>query len=342
MPAPITFPWETAPETGQATEIADGVLWMRLPLPMALDHVNIYAFADDDGWTIIDTGLYSKSGVALWEALLDGPLGGRPIARVIITHHHPDHIGFAGWHVERGAQLITSRTSFLLARMLFLDEQTVHTPEARAFYWKNGMDADAYNERIGERPFNFSDILSPLPQGYTRLKDGDEIKFGNRNWHIKRGDGHAPEHLTFWSNDDDLVIGGDQLLATISPNIGVYPTEPEADPLNDWLESCTKFQPVAKDDHLVLPGHKLPFRGLPTRLQQLIENHDHALDRLREHLKTPRIGGDCFNPLFRRKIKSAEYGLAFVETVAHLNHLWLKGEVNRDLDDDGRYQWSLR
>ena len=336
----IRYPHDTPPEHGDAIEIADGVLWMRLPLPMALDHVNIYALDDGDSWTIVDTGFDSRKSRAIWDRLLSGPLHGKPVGRLIVTHHHPDHVGLAGRFVQRGAQLCMPRTAFLLSRMLTMDEQPTYPEETLAFYRRNGMSSEVYEKRKSERPFNFADCVHPMPLGYTRLIDGQEMTFGGRTWTVRMGNGHAPEHATFWSNDDDLVLGGDQLLPSISPNIGVYPTEPDADPLADWLTSCRYFQQFATDQHFVLGGHKLPFRGLSLRLKQLIDNHANALDRLYEHLSTPRIGGECFAPLFKREIGPEVYGLAFVETIAHLNHLHQSGRAERHLNNDGVFVWK--
>jgi len=333
----LRYPYPDAPVECEAIQVADGVLWMRLPLPMALDHVNIYALDDGDSWTIIDTGFASKRGRAIWEKLLAGPLAGKPVGRVVVTHHHPDHVGLAAWFMERGAQLCMPRTGWLMTRMLTLDVQDVPNAESLAFYKLAGMEQAVYEKRSTERPFNFADCVQPLPLGYTRLVDGRTIQMGGRTWDIRMGNGHAPEHATFWSRDDNLVIGGDQLLPSISPNLGVYPTEPDADPVSDWLASCEHFQGFARDDQLVLPGHKLPFTGLPLRLRQLIANHHGALERLLAHLDTPRSAGECFMPLFKRQISGGEYGLALVEAVAHLNHLHQAGRAIRVLRSDGAW-----
>ena len=333
----IRYPFPTPPAEGEAVTVAPGVLWMRLPLPMALDHVNVYALDDGAGWTIIDTGFASKRSRAIWEKLLAGPLQGRPVTRVIVTHHHPDHVGLAGWFIQNGATLCMPRTGWLMARMLTLDVQDVPNAESLAFYKRAGMDPDVLDGRRTERPFNFADCVTPLPLGYTRLIDANTITIGGRTWDIRMGGGHAPEHATFWSRDDNLVIGGDQLLPSISPNLGVYPTEPDADPVTDWLQSCEAFLAFAKTDQLVLGGHKLPFTGLPLRLRQLIDNHHGALDRLRAHLTEPRSAGECFMPLFKRQIKGGEYGLALVEAVAHLNHLHQAGLARRVLRPDGAW-----
>ncbi|MDG1471034.1 MAG: MBL fold metallo-hydrolase [Ascidiaceihabitans sp.] len=339
----LRYPHETPPEFGEGTELAPGVLWFRLPLPMKLDHVNIYAFDEGDSWTVIDTGFSSKKAKAIWREMMDGPLGGKPISRVIVTHHHPDHIGLAGWlQSEFGAELVTTRTAWLMARMLTLDVHAVPNAETLAFYKLCGMDAEIYAKRAVERPFNFGDIVDPLPLGYTRIQQGDTIKIGGRTWDIHMGNGHAPEHATFWSRDDNLVISGDQIISSISPNVGVYATEPMADPIGEWLEACERLEPLARTDQLVLGGHKLPFMGLPTRMRQLIDNHHGALKRLLAYIDTPKSASECFSPLFKRSIGEGEYGLALVEAVAHLSHLYQDGLATRELRSDGAWVYQRK
>jgi glyoxylase-like metal-dependent hydrolase (beta-lactamase superfamily II) len=335
----IRYPFDTPPSEGGAVEVAPGILWLRLPLPMALDHVNIYALDDGDGWTIIDAGLSSKRSKAIWRALLSGPLQGKPVTRVVLTHHHPDHVGLAGWFQSQGAELLATRTAWLYARMLTLDVQDRPSAEAMAYYRRAGLTEEALALKANERPFNFADIVDPMPLGFTRLTEGLTLTIANRQWTIRIGHGHAPDHATLWS-DDGIILGGDQLLPGISANIGVYPTEPDADPLTDWLDSCRAFMAHAADTQLVLPGHKLPFTGLPFRLTQMVENHESALARLLDHLKTPQTAAQCFAPLFKREIGPAEHGLALVEAVAHLNCLLQRGRVLRSLTAGGAWTWE--
>ena len=335
----IRHPLETPPAPGEALEIAPGIRWMRLPLPMALDHVNVYALEDASGWTLVDTGMMTGKTMALWQALLDGPLSGKPVTRLIVTHHHPDHIGLAGWFQARGVELLIPRTAWLLARMLVLDVQETPAPESQRFYQRAGVTPERLAVKSAERPFNFADCVAPMPLGFTRLSEAEVIHAGGRRWLVRLGHGHAPDHATLWSLDDPLVIGGDQLLPGISANIGVYPTEPEADPLGDWLTSTRGFMAAARDDQLILPGHKLPFTGLPFRLSQMLDNHLTGLDRLQDHLRQPRRATECFAPLFRRDIGEDQFGLALVETVAHLNHLLRLRKIARSLDADGAWIW---
>jgi len=342
-PKGLRYPFGTPPELGHSIEVAPGVLWIRLPLPMKLDHVNVYALDEGDSWTIIDTGFASQKTKAIWVEIMAGPLGGKPISRVVVTHHHPDHIGLAGWfQTEHGAKLVTTRTAWLTARMLTLDVQEVPNPETLAFYRAAGMDPAIYDKRASERPFNFADIVAPMPLGYIRIRQGDSITMGGRTWGVHMGNGHAPEHATFWSRDDNLVLAGDQILSSISPNVGVYATEPMADPIGEWLEACERLQPLARADHLVLGGHKLPFTGLPTRMRQLIDNHHSALKRLLAYIDTPKSAGEVFSPLFKRAIGEGEYGLAMVEALAHLSHLYQTGHATRSVRDDGAWVFQRK
>ncbi|MEM6943337.1 MAG: MBL fold metallo-hydrolase [Pseudomonadota bacterium] len=341
---PISMPWTAPPGPGEAVEIVPGILWARLPLPMKLDHVNIYALDEGDSWTLIDTGLNWRKGRDAMEALLAGPLSGKPVRRVILTHHHPDHIGMLGRFAAEGAEVLASRVAWLMGRMLTLDPQDRPTEAQIAFRRRAGVTGTALEAYASERPFNFADCVAPIPLGFTALEEGASLEAGGRQWQVRLGEGHAPAHVTLWHEVAGLIIAGDQMLATISPNIGVYPTEPAADPLGGWLASCRHFRTALSEggveDPLVLPGHHLPFTGLARRLDQLIENHENALDRIMAALAAkPATATELFDPIFRRPIGDAEFGLALVEAVAHANHLHRLGAVAGKMRPDGSVEW---
>ena len=281
--------------------------------------------------------------MSIWRSIIDKYFGNKPINRIIVTHHHPDHVGLAGWfQKEFKAVLWMTRTAWLMARMLRLDYQKLPTEEIVNFWRRSGMDGKIVKERAAGKPFNFGDSVFEMPLGFRRITDSEKITLGDRSWIVRVGNGHAPEHATLWCEDEPLIIAGDQIISSISPNLGVYATEPEADPVEDWLISCKNFVPFANNDQLVLPGHKLPFIGLPHRLRQLIENHHSALSRLVDFLKEPQTAVGCFPALYNRKINENEYGLALVEAVAHLNNLYRKKMVTRDMNSDGAYVYRLK
>ncbi len=339
---PITLPFANRPSGTSPVEIEPGFLWFTLPLPMALDHVNIHAIHDRDGWTLIDAGLYTPTSVEMLKEIIRLHLAPYPIARVLLTHFHPDHVGMAGWlKAEHGAELIASRTTWLMARMLTLDVQERPVDETLRFYARAGMSSDRLAIVRERRPFNFADCVHALPPGYTRLKENDTITLGGHAWDVRMGNGHAPEHVTLWRQDGRMVIGADQFLADITPNIGVHANEEAANPLAEWLDSCQTFLSMADDSRLVIPGHKTPFRCLATRLEQYLVHHNDSLANLTDFLATPRTALDCFDVLFGRRIPESEFALALAETIAHLNYLLADGTISRKADGSGAWLWQV-
>ena len=331
--------WAEPPAEGEARELAEGLLWMRLPMPWRLDHVNVYALDEGDGWTILDTGIASRHARAVWDRLLAGPLAGRPVRQVVVSHHHPDHVGLAGWFVRRGAELRMTRTAWLTTRMLVLDVQERPDPRVLEFWRAAGMAPAILAARAAARPYNMADIVEPLPPGFRRLVEGEALRLGGRDWRVRLGQGHAPDQATFWG--EGLILAADQILARISPNISVHASEPEADPLGEWMASCRALAGAAEmmPDAVVLPGHDLPFRAAAARLRQMEANHAAALDRLEAGLAEPRAACDCFALLFRRSVGEEDYTLALGETLAHLNRLRAEGRVTRDRAGDGPWLW---
>ncbi len=338
-PGHLRFPFEP-PAPGAAVKVAEGVLWLRLPAFARPDHVNVYALDDGDGWTIVDAGLDDPPTRAAWGALLIGPLAGRPVRRLIVTHHHPDHVGLAGWfRAALGAETWITRTAWLYARMLSLDVQDRPTPEALAFWRAAGMAPDLLAARAGSRPVNYADMIAPLPLGFRRIAEGDEIDAGGRRWRVAIGDGHAPEHATLWGIDHDLVLAGDQILPGITPNLGVYASEPDADPVGAWNESCRRLADLARPEQLTLPGHGRPFLDPSRRLAALLADSADAGERLLAALDAPRSAAECFDALYRRPIGAGEYGLALAEAVGRLNHDRALGLVERAADAKGVWRW---
>lgn len=335
----LVYPCGAPPEPGSAAEVAPGVLWLRLPLPMALDHINVWALRDGEGWTVVDTGLRTPDSMAAWEAALAGPLGGLPVVRVVCTHMHPDHVGLAGWLTERfGCRLWMTRLEYVTCRLLMTDTGRPAPEEGARFYRAAGWSEaqiEGYRARFGM----FGRAVAPLPESYRRIAAGEQIEIGGQDWRVVGGNGHSPEHACLLRESDGVLISGDQVLPRISSNVSVWPTEPDADPLGDWLESLARLKTELADDVLVLPSHGEPFRGLHARLDALARGHEASLKRLERLLSEPRRAVDAFGALFARPVGDGLLGMATGESLAHLNHLLGRGRASRTLDDDGVAWW---
>lgn len=332
----LVYPLGDPPEAGVAREIAPGVRWIRMPLPFVLKWINLWLLEDGDGWTIIDTGVALEQSREHWRAIFAATLNGKPVKRVICTHMHPDHMGLAGWICRKfKAELWMSRLEYLTGRTLVADTGRDAPEEGVRFYRAAGWDEDAldsYKVRFG----GFGKAVSRIPDAYHRLSDGDLIDIGGRPWRVVTGTGHCPEHVCLWQEELKLFISGDQVLPRISSNVSVFPTEPDADPLTEWLNSCKKLRAALPNDVLVLPAHNEPFVGLHERLDSLIQGHEKALARVLHRLRQePRRVVDLFGALFARKIGVDVIGMATGEAIAHLNCLITRGQVRCETDADG-------
>jgi glyoxylase-like metal-dependent hydrolase (beta-lactamase superfamily II) len=331
----LDYPFEARPELGGLIEIRPGIHWIRMRLPMQLNHINLWLLEDDGGWTIVDTGIRDEVTRDAWEQLLAGPMKGRAVKRVIVTHLHPDHVGMAGWLTRKfEVPLWMSRTDYLMCRNLVADTGQEAPEEGVRFYRAAGFNDEAlesYKTRFG----GFGKGVSRLPQSYRRIQDGEEIVIGNRIWKVVVGRGHAPEHACLLCEAENIFISGDQILPRISSNISLFPTEPDANPLQDWLDSCAKLKRLLPKDILVLPSHNEPFRGAPTRLQELIDDHEQNMDKLGELCREPKRATDCFPALFRSRITSGVYGMATGESLAHLSCLIARGRLAKGTDAHG-------
>jgi glyoxylase-like metal-dependent hydrolase (beta-lactamase superfamily II) len=341
--APLHYPFG-APETGNFFTVAPGVHWIRLALPYKLDHINVWALEDGDGWTLVDTGIRTEDTVATWKSLMSRPPLDRPIKRVITTHMHPDHVGMAGWLTRQySIELWISRIEYLSCRTLMSDTAREAPLEALQFYRAAGWSEDAiesYRARFG----NFGRLIHALPDSYRRIKDGDCIRVGGHDWEVVTGFGHSPEHSCLYSAKLQLFISGDQVLPKISSNVSVHPMEPHANPMADWFTSMERIRDRVPDDVLVLPAHNECFRGLHARITHLLNGQHAALDALRDLLASPKRVVDTFATLFRRPVRESDgtqLGLATGEATACLNYLLAQGEVDVDVVD-GVHWFRLR
>lgn len=337
----LVYPFDEGPEpgSGEAVEIRPGVLWLRMPLMGSLRFINVFALEDGETWTIVDTGMRTEPTAAGWRAAFAGRLGGRPVGRVIATHMHPDHVGMAGWICRKyQCRLWMSRLEYVTCRLLAADTGREAPADGVSFYRGAGWD-EASLETYAARFGGFGKGVYPLPDSYRRISDGEAIDIGGRIWRVVVGSGHSPEHACLHLEDEGLLISGDQVLPRISSNVSVFPTEPDADPLTDWLTSLESVRRRVGEDVLVLPAHNDPFFGLHARIDALIAGHERGLERLERLLDQPRRAVDVFGALFARPISGEVLGMATGESLAHLNCLMRRGRAVREADDAGVVWW---
>ena len=341
---------DTLAQPGDPLGLADGVYWIRMPLPFVLDHINLWLLRDRidgrDGWTIVDCGVARPEVKALWDRIFEEKLQGLPVLRVIVTHMHPDHVGLAGWICERWkSPLWMSMTDYFVARHWAQPDSGDHSgggPNGEAavvHFSRHGMQDPESLEQIRQRAGYYTSLVEPLPGSFRRLIHGDRISIGGREWRVIVGYGHAPEHLSLYCDDLGVLISGDMVLPRISTNVSVFHFEPEANPLPLYLDSLDRYADLPEDT-LILPSHGKPFRGLHERIRQQHEHHAERLAEVVEACAEPLSAGDGVPVLFHRKLDLHQLTFAMGEALAHLHALYFEGRLTRSMGADGIYRFT--
>lgn len=347
---------DTLVPQGQTIEVADGVKWIRMPLPFALDHINLWLLKDEvqhlgkkvKAWTLIDCGIHQTLQKKLWQQIFQNELEGLPILRVIVTHMHPDHVGLADWICQRfGARLLMSGMDYHVARLACQDHTSIGGDSAALFYYQHGIQSASDTEKIKARANYYSNLVPSVPQQYQRLLDGQILEIGQgssssplRRWKLISGYGHAPEHMALYCEESKILISGDMVLPRISTNVSVYDSEPLANPLALFLDSIDRLK-ACDVDTLVLPSHGKPFKGLWTRIEQLHQHHQERLSELLTACKEKPLNAlEAIAVLFKRELDFHQTTFALGESVAHLHYLWHLGKLKRQQDDKGNIRFS--
>jgi len=343
----LQYPFgDTLPAPGETLEVADGVRWIRMGLPFQLDHINLWLLRDRidgrDGWTVVDCCVSRDDAKAQWERIFETQLQGLPVLRVMVTHMHPDHVGLAYWLCERwNAPLWISATDYNTARLASQTTTGFGGPMAAEFFASHGLTDPDSVEKIKARASYYPSLVPDVPRRFRRLRDGEPVRIGQREWRCIAGFGHAPEHIALHCGEAGVLISGDMVLPRISTNVSVHDVEPESNPLRLFLDSIDGMRTLPADT-LVLPSHGKPFRGLHERIQQLLEHHDARLRDVMEACAAgPKSAADILPLLFKRKLDLHQTTFAMGESVAHLHALWHDGRLVRRREADGVWRFTL-
>jgi glyoxylase-like metal-dependent hydrolase (beta-lactamase superfamily II) len=336
---------DALPAKGHSLQVADGVQWLRMSLPFALDHINLWLLRDSidgvDGWTVVDCCLDNASAREQWVQVFEHCLAGLPVLRVIATHMHPDHLGLAHWLCAYWqVPLWISATDYHTAHTLISTIDSHDGAQAIAFFQSHGLQDESVHAALKDRRFQFGHMVPALPAQFVRLIDGMRVRIGGHDWHCISGHGHAPEHIALHCPAMNVLISGDMVLPRISSNISVYDSEPEGNPLQLFLDSLKRYAALAPDC-LVLPSHGKPFTGLHQRIAQLQHHHAERLQDLMDHCPTQGMSANDVLPvLFKRALDAQQATFALGESLAHLHLLWHAGDLSRQRDVDGIYRFK--
>lgn len=336
---------DTLPPIGAVHALARGLNWLRMPLPFALDHINLCLIGDqangESGWTAVDCGVANDTTMAAWEQVFAGGMEGAPLLRVIATHCHPDHVGLSGWLCSRfDAPFWATTGEYGFARMMSAALPGVDGTAAIPHFERHGLVDPALREKMGERRNYYPALVPAVPHAYTRMQDGQQIRIGANDWRVITGFGHSPEHAALYCGALGVLISGDMVLPRISTNVSVFAVEPEGNPLQQYLDSLSKFEGLPADT-LVLPSHGKPFRGLHTRIGQLRDHHAARLAEVMQACIVPMSAVDIVPIMFRRPLDAHQLTFALGEALAHLHQLWFAGMLQRVKSPDGIFRFSL-
>ena len=340
-PTILDYPFTAPPAPASTLAVGPGIAWLRMPLPFALDHINLWLLAETEGFTLVDCGIGDEPTRTLWTRLLADFCGGRPIGRIVATHFHPDHLGNAAWLAAKfGCPVHMTQTEYLTAHAVRHGFASYTTDATCALFQAHGM-ADADAAALRARGNQYARGVPEVPGRFARMLAGDRLTLGGNAWLIIPGFGHAPEHASLYAAKLGILISGDMLLPRISTNVSVWPAEPDGDPLARFLASLDAFEALPADT-LVLPSHGLPFRGIAARVAQLRAHHAARLAELETAIHDalgPMDAATLLPVLFRRELDLQQRYFAMGEAIAHLNHLWLAQRIRRNVDTAGNIRF---
>ena len=336
----LDYPFSKRPADGQTLKVAPNIYWLRMPLPIALNHINLWLLEGDEGWTIVDSGMATEESKTVWKNIFTNVFKTKPLEKIVITHMHLDHSGLAGWltnewDIEPYFTKKEFNETLKISKGMNPEQQKITLD----YYKKCGYDEESqqhFIERIGYR----KTLVTNLKSNFQELKDQQTPQLSDGIWKIILAEGHSPAHACLYSEQKNVFICGDVLLPRITPNVSVNPAHPDSNPLRDWLESLEKIKQSIPHDVLVLPSHGYPYQGAHRRIEAIVNNHHEKLDRIYQYIDEPKSVTELFPILFDSKINQHTLVLAVGETMSHLNYLVAENRLKKSIDEKGLYLFS--
>jgi len=329
----LKFSVQRPPAYGELTDVLPGLFWVRLPVPTPPNHVNCWLLDNGPGWTLVDCGMNTDDIFEIWDKLRRGLLRSRPLQNLTLTHAHLDHFGFAGYLVKESKCAVRlPLAEWLNGWKMWHEREEGPDEQFTSFMKRNGASDDDAASIIGSlRRSNYLGLRPP--REFIRIRDGDVVAMGQREWRVITAGGHSPEHASFYCESDKILIAGDQILSHMTPSVIVPAAQPDANPMKEYLDSLMRLETLPPDT-LVLPSHGLPFRALHTRLAQMREHHLVRLDDVACVVTGKTTAFAVAQEVFPR-VLYANPRQAFGEALAHLNMLASTGRLTRDVDSAG-------
>jgi glyoxylase-like metal-dependent hydrolase (beta-lactamase superfamily II) len=334
----LNFTVQRPPAYGELTDLLPGMFWVRLPMPTAPNHVNCWLLDNGPGWTMVDCGLNTDDSFEMWDKLWRGLLRSRPLQNLTLTHAHADHSGLAATFVkETRCSVRMALAEWLTGWKTWHERDESSDEHFVAFLKRNGASSDDAS-KIAEAQQRSIFLGGRPPREFIRIRDGDVIAMGKRDWRVITASGHSAEHALFFCESEKILIAGDQILSHMVPSVITPAGQPEANPMKDYLESLSRLEALPPDT-LVLPSHGLPFRGLHARIAQKREHHQARLDDVASVINDKTNAFLVAQEIFPR-VLYANPRQAFGEALAHLNMLASMGKLTRDVDGDGNIAFA--
>ena len=320
-------------------QVADDIWQLRLPLPYALDHVNVYLLHGHAGWTIVDCGLNTAQARTLWEgAFKQLHIVPERVEQIVLTHIHPDHFGLSGWlqqrfsTPERQIPVWVSAEEHAFFNSLWARIGTAENEaESKEYYTRCGFPLEE-GDKVRKATVRTGEHTLPHPT-FSVLDETQPIKMGDRVWQQVPAAGHSDGQVIFYDTEDQVFLSGDQLLMKITPNVGRWPNS-EHGVLERYLSSLQELKTF--DVRMAFPGHKWLIGDWQQRLAEMDAHHDERLNTTLDAVhETPGIDVNHVSKYVFRlgdlDIHQARFAIA--ETLAHLDLLQAKGAIQQSLED---------